>query len=55
MLGQKSRLMFGFSGQFKHKVIVLLAVKWAGNIKLSWSEVKWSRSVVSNSLQPHGL
>ena len=42
MLGQKSRLMFRFSGQFKHKVIVLLAVKWAGNIKLSWSEVKWS-------------
>ena len=41
MSGQKSRLMFRFSGQFKHKLIVLLAVKWAGNIKLSWSEVKW--------------
>ena len=40
MLGQKSRLIFSFSGQFKHKVIILLAVKWAGNI--SYPEVKWS-------------
>ena len=38
-----------------HKDYITIIIVWHKMLHKDWSEVRWSHSVVSNSLRPHGL